>query len=378
MLDEGRPFELKIVYEPNAHGVYNPKEFLLIMSLTYANRSELYKSFEYSTNIITTVGEKDWTGGKGEPSLYGIELEVCTDYTEKNVIDAFPEIFAICKKDSTITGSKKNKFEIVTVPASMRVHKKMWAGFFKNLNEDMFDVLDKHNNGMHVHIDRKAFDQDMLHLKKFCWFFSNPVNTQFLLEISERDRDSMSKWSSIPKAKNIKESERALQGNGKHTIINLGKGPTVEVRMFKGIVSFASLIKNLEFVDAILEFTKVSSMSQMTLRGFMKWLEAMPKSTYRTLRLCIEDMNLIDMLLLAQIEEIFVAATGPADAVVKLNKSTIAMNKSLVSKVVASFKAKYEPMGCKVTYDDGGFVLIREGTKFAKFNDAVSKMYSRA
>lgn len=346
--------------------------------IKYADRSSLYQVYSYSTNVIQTLGERPWREPTdGQVPLYGVELEVSTDYSASHIIDAFPDIFALCKQDSSISGAKQNKMEIVTIPAPVRKHKKMWASFFKNLNEDMFDLLDKHTNGMHVHIGRDAFDKDMIHLKKFCWFFSNPANYQFLSEISERDKSSMDSYSSVPKTKSVATAERSAQSAGKHTIINLGHSATVEVRMFKGIVSFASIVKNLEFVDSVVHFTGISSMKDINIAKYLDFLNALPRSHYRTLRMCVEDMDLKSMILISRYQTILASLSAKKVGEV-LNSGVLEITDSkLTKKIITLFNDKFQSNGYKLTGNpNSGWVVERIGTKFAKFNDKTLAMYS--
>jgi len=347
--------------------------------LTYDNRGQLYTLLEHSADVIQKIGKPDsgvWTSDKeGNVNLYGIELETSTDYSVKNIIDFFPDIFVICKKDSTITGTKNNSMEIVTIPASMRKHKRMWAAFFKQIDRDKFDTLDKHNNGMHVHIDRKAFEQDNIHLKKFCWFISSKGIQEFTTNLSERTKESLDKWSKFASAAtSIANVENHTRELSKYSAVNLGKSATIEVRLFKGIVSFTSIIKNLEFVDAAVEFTRIHSLAEITLDQFLSWLDALPSSRYRTLRLCITDVDLEEIKFHADLAEFL--TTKKAEKALQILKagrfkSTIRFHK----KIVSGFNDTYP--GYKLTYSKKGWELTKITTKFAKFDDATLRMFTR-
>ena len=390
MIRHGESFEIEVT-ESSSGTVVEVSKLKVKSMLSYANRSELYKKFEYSTNVIDIVGWKRPREEVIDETLYGIELEVSTDYPEKTLIDSFPEIFALVKKDSSITGSKSNMGEIVTIPTTLRQHKKMWASFFKNLNEDMFDCMDKHNNGMHVHIDREAFDKDTMHLKKFCWFFGNPANHKFLFDISERTQDSQQKYAKFITAPGISKptgtvkkgnlsfvnAERAHRQSDKNTALNLGKSATVEVRLFKGIVSFASIVKNLEFVDSLMEFTRYHNYKDMNLAAYLKWLSSLHTTKYRTLRYCVEEMDIESLVKEAEIEKIIKASGfGYQQIVDELNKMNL--NNKFTKSAIRLFNEKYSSNGKKIEKKDDKFVLISIGTKFAKFNERTLEMLSRA
>lgn len=358
--------------------------------IPYSQRADLYTVFNYSTNVIQRVGGEPVEGWGGENSkdrephsglplfnLYGVELEVSTDYKINNIIDAFPEIFCIGKQDSSVSGSKRNAIEIVTIPATLRKHKSMWMHFFKNLNEDMFDCMDKHTNGMHVHVDRKVFQKDTLHLKKFAFFFANAANTEFLKEISERDNDSFNSYSKPRFADHAIRAEAALRSGDKHCIVNLGHSATVEVRLFKGIVSFASIVKNLEFVDSIVEYARDAKMDQMDLGQYVMWLNRLPRQQYRTLRLCINEMNLTEMMLKARYKSA-VNTMAPRALEAFLNSAKLPENFD-VTFIVKAFETKHGAQGWKISVDLASqlWIIVKAGTRFAKFNEQTLKMFDR-
>lgn len=347
--------------------------------LPYSERSVLYTMFEYSTNIINTVGKKDsWTDKEGNVTTFGVELEVSTSYYPKDIVNAFPDIFAICKKDATISGSKPNMMEIVTIPASMRQHKKMWASFFRNTSVDNFDYLDKHTNGMHVHVDKKAFEDDQIHLKKFCWFFSCPEMREFNIGISERTKESLGQYAKFAdKATGISNVERETRALSKHVVVNLSHAATVEVRLFKGIVSFTSIIKNIEFVDAAVEYTRSVSLAEINLGSFLNWLSALPTSRYRTLRICIESMDLDELSFNSSLAA-FLRIPDPKVAFDRIKKGKFKFEEKQNKKVISGFNEQYGKLGYKISYSKvEGFTLHRQTTKFAQFDDVMLAMFRR-
>lgn len=345
--------------------------------LSYDKRKSLYQIYEYSTNVISILGtpEKSWSDKEGNVNIFGVELEASTDYEPQNIIDAFPDIFAICKKDSTVTGEKTYPIEIVTIPASLKRHKKMWSAFFKNIDRDKFDTLDKHTNGMHVHIDRNSFESDGLHLKKFCFLMSSKDLQEFNIAISERTKDAIDKWSKfVTKATSIVNIERYTRELSKYAVVNLGKAATVEVRLFKGVISFTSVIKNLEFTDAILEFTRTASITQINLVSFLKWLSELPSSRYRTLRLCITEIDLEEMYFHSNLTTFLKKERDPLKAFKKLRTNQVTFEARFYKKVISAFNEKFSRY--KLSYDQqGGWAIEKITTKFAKFDDITLKMF---
>lgn len=259
-------------------------------------KDRLYTTFSYSTNVMEVLGENFISEPKEfKPPFYGVELEMSTDYNQRELIDACEEPFFILKSDSTVSGSKNRNYELVTLPMSIVAHKKRFAHFFSNLDYSNFDRSVNTTNGMHVHISRDAFnntkgsDNDS-HLRKLSYFFMNPTNYQFLLAVSERTEDSLQRFSPIPRPTTSGITDRKMLFKQSTSCwargaINITGGkPTVEVRLFKGIVSYATVVKNLEFTDSVFFFTQQATRSTLTLHHYLNWLKAQPANKYKTLR----------------------------------------------------------------------------------------------
>ena len=121
----------------------------------------LYQHFSYTTNIreiLTGTIVKD-AEKKTKPLLLGIELECSSDLTINEMMDAQDTPFFLCKSDSSISGSKRNRYEMVTVPMSAAAQKEHWAKWFENIDLNKFDTSLDTNNGLHIHIDRLAFKE---------------------------------------------------------------------------------------------------------------------------------------------------------------------------------------------------------------------------
>lgn len=340
------------------------------------DRSAHHRVYNYSQDVTQLIPGpyEDKRGG----TLYGVELEMSTDYREKDIIDAFPDLYGILKSDSSVTGSKMNRWEFVSKPASLRQHKIQWAGFFKKLELDKFDMSDKHNNGFHVHVDRQAFESDTMHLKKFAWFFTNPVNHEFLFIMSNRDRHSLDSYSRIVNAKSVVHAERQAQSGGKMTALNFGKPKTIEVRLFKGIVSFATILMNLELVDSLVEYTRVASYSKCDFQNYLEWLDFHSGSSYRSLRLCLKEHDFSRLLIIGKIKSAFSAGMKPREIQNTLNR--IEGVQAFKEEVMLEFTQSIYAMDTNLEFDPqrGLFVCTRATTKYAKFDDMLLQSYNFA
>lgn len=299
----------------------NFSSLTVTIPITYANRNQLYSIFPYSTDITTIIPGKKKLPTEGTPIHVGVELEVSTDYDVARLIDASTELFFIAKQDSSITGKKLNHMELVTVPASFKYLKKQYAHWFNNLDYRNFDCTTETNNGMHVHVDRQAFDDDY-HIRNFCWFINNPANTPFIVAMSDRGSlEAMRNYtpflqfpSHSTRTTAFKSCHRLLDGHRGATNLKNGwaNAKTVEVRIFRGIVSYAAIVKNLEFVESLFHFTKsLSSYRELSLACYIKWLFNTPVNRFLILKKFVQSHDLGRFLLVADIKDIIFNETDP-------------------------------------------------------------------
>lgn len=305
------------------------------------DRSHFYQVFQYTTDITRILPGKRKLPSEGVPTYVGVELELSTDYNIQELIDASKELFFIAKHDSSITGRKSNKMELVTVPASFKYLKKQFALWFNNLDYKKFDCTTETNNGMHVHVDRQAFDDDY-HIRNFCWFINNPANIPFIVAMS--DRGSLAAMqhytpfcpfgSHLSRTAAFKQSHRLIEGHRGATNLKGGwtNAKTVEVRIFRGIVSYAAIIKNLELVESILNFTKsLTSYRQLSLSSYIEWLFKTPSNRFSILKKYIEQQDLNKFLLVSDIKDIIFNENDPEKIATMLVRSGLKINNDHIS-----------------------------------------------
>lgn len=307
-------------------------------------RKQIRKKLNHSTDVTRILGtRKEFKKTRNgvsyskeyDPVLYGVELEISTAHDVPLLIDAQQEIFFVCKSDSSISGAFSNMVELVTVPQDLRCHRRAWAkfmgGFYDNATGTypQFDVTNRTDNGMHIHIDRKAF-LDSAHTRRFCFFICDSANQDFTTAIAERSASKMSQYAKLPPFHGMKKRSayncclERLTASGKYSAINLSRTNTVEVRIFKGLFNYSTVIKNLEFVDSVLHFTKECSFLNLNIAGFLRWLDGdpskglrgQPKGSYRFLRKFLETLDLQEIIETAKIAEIVASHIG-AEAILK-------------------------------------------------------------
>lgn len=289
------------------------------------DRRNLERILNYSANVMnylpyTIQGEKE-----PKAVLFGVELEANGDYQPKELIAAQKDLFFIMKQDSSVYGSKQYNYELVTVPASLKAHKRLWAEFFEKIDYQNFDTTKETGNGMHVHIDRKAFKPS--HLNRFTWFITNPSNEDFILCVSERPtKRNLEEWARMPnyvgQPTRVSASRSAVAANrGIRGAVHYKSDKTVEIRLFKGIVSYATIVKNLEFVDSVFHFTLVTSLAQLSLRNYIDWLNSTPVNKYQMLKAFLAEVKLQDILAGAEVGDYIWTLRTEHIVAEKLNKA---------------------------------------------------------
>jgi hypothetical protein len=273
-------------------------------SLPAGDRRALARVLNYSTNVLEHLPYIIKGPKEGSSPTYGIELESCSDYTPQQMIDAQKDLFFIMKQDGSISGSKPQKYEIVTVPATMKAHKRLWAELFEKIDYNKFDTTKDTGNGMHVHVGREFFSPK--HLRRFCWFITNPAHFDFMFTISERpNRNDITRWAPMPNYNGYTKCgaiyNTVLSCSNLRGAVHFKGDKTVEVRMFKGIVSYATVVKNLEFVDSVFHFTQVTSLSQLTLKNYISWLQSTDKNRYTMIKAFIAEIPVKEILTTAEV-----------------------------------------------------------------------------
>jgi len=180
-----------------------------------------------------------------------LEVEVARDYSRQDkaadVSDVFGS-FAITKHDSSIA----HGFEICSSPASLDYHTLAWNRFFND--EDTLDGLRAFNTktcGIHIHISRAPLSS--LQIGKMVVFIHNPENRKFIQRIAQRESNRYNNY--VDGRKLTDATPKNCVKFQRHTAVNLLNPATVEIRIFKSNLSQSSFLKNLEFCQALVDFT---------------------------------------------------------------------------------------------------------------------------
>lgn len=220
----------------------------------------------------------------------GVELEVCTKLSYMEIqtivtqVEPKQEPFFIFKDDSSISGKYRNRVEIVTVPCTPKYLKREFSLFFNKIEKlaaakgktlgDYFDVSPELTNGLHIHIDRKAFGESRapLALKKF--LLAMNCGDKLLDKIAQRpqgveNNHYCQRDRRVKKYRKAVYLKEAADGSTPRTsIVNTTNRTTVEVRAFQGIFNLDHVLTAIRFVDAMIAFSHEVSIGSLSLFGF--------------------------------------------------------------------------------------------------------------
>ena len=159
-------------------------------------------------------------------------------------------------------------------------------------------------------------------------------------------------------------------------IINFGKKITVEIRMFRSIVSFAELCKDLEFVDAVFHFCSGErSLMKLGFTDFLTWLQKeVPINKYTILRKFIDSCNYMDKMISEyQVKNMIFNITEPELIIKKLNGSKLKLTNAHVSVLNKGIKRTY------ILNKDTGFIELTTTnmSKLVKIDRSTESRYTR-
>ena len=228
--------------------------------------SRKYIIREYHARAEAVFPFKD--DGEKHPEYMGIELEYedCRDQV-KPVLLALKD-HAIIKRD----GSILNGFEITTAPATLAAHKKAFSGFFGKVK-----VVVKSNCGMHVHFGKKHLTE--MQKGKLLAFLYKKENIPIISSLAGRQYASNHYCKAEIERKvtdgvysrtNIRDKE-CRRSPGKYEALNTSPQTTVEFRIFAPPKDEYTLFYRLEFVQAMVDWTKPGICSVKDVTDWQKF-----------------------------------------------------------------------------------------------------------
>ena len=197
-------------------------------------------------------------------------------------------------------GSLDDGFEIVSHPMTIsyiKKNKSKWSNILHELRSNGYRSYDTYTCGMHIHISKNVFTT--WHLYRFMKFFVD--NSDFVTKISQRKVENLDKWAALtdnPREGSKEYTQESLmykakkkRGNSKRYLaVNLQNDNSVEIRIFRGTLNDSSFFKNIEFVQALFDYTKSITETDMSLKSFLSFIK--DNNEYPYLRKFIADKNI--------------------------------------------------------------------------------------
>lgn len=219
--------------------------------------------------------------------FFGLELEVemkrpfgkFTDIVARGFHDDVKSV-AYLKRDASIS----NGFEIVSHPGTLK--------WWNDKNNPLITPIRKlvatceswssETCGIHVHMSNDAFNSST-HKATFAYFMTAfPLFTSF---IAERYNAKQSPFNSMY----VRSNEYAAAPD-RHTAINFATPSqrTTEVRVFKGNLKWQRILKNIQYVDAVTQYTLNAKRKDLSVAGFLEFVNKNAKD-YQELQLFAKD-----------------------------------------------------------------------------------------
>ena len=228
-----------------------------------------------------------------ENLYFGLELEVgyqkaCPRNKIHQLIEEdYLKGIAICKRD----GSVNNGFEINTVPMTFNYIKtsNLFFDFFEK-TKNYLRSYTMENTGIHIHVSKKPLST--MQVGKMLEFTNSRINRNYIVDLSGRDPNHYCQINDVLKTKHIVLKEYGTNGRelndsdyraldkmrDKYVAVNVQHEETVEFRIFKGNTKPQAISRYIEFVHALVMFTKNISPSNLNYDSFISFVTTQKNS----------------------------------------------------------------------------------------------------
>ena len=239
--------------------------------------------------------------GKDNECHYGVEMEMDRggerDIFSKKIHDIFEKKVVLMHD-----GSLDDGFEIISPPATFNAHMqnlKWKEGFTAALR--MGYLSDKVNTcGLHVHVDRAYFNDTKEVLEdKFAMLFAN--NIDWIRPFSRRKNYRYCSYEGLEEKTTVEEVLKNKVSNVKncdksknHSVaINFGNKNTIEIRIFKGTLNYATFVATMQFMSMFTTFIKYKSLGSLAKITFKDFLSMAKVKNYKEFILYVAKRGLL-------------------------------------------------------------------------------------
>lgn len=224
----------------------------------------------YITDVHNFCAYKYAPGEDASALLMGVELEVSvrsrlSPERVSDEVDGLLGTFCICTSDSSVY----NGFEIKSAASTYKYHLTAWDAFFE-WNKRKERLRESHVScGTHITIEKNKWFKDADHAGRFACFINASGARRVVREVAEREPNNHCPYEKV----NPKSVLSFNHGSHKSAVCtHKHGGRLMEVRIFQGRVNKDSLMKNLEFVMAVKDFTDTEHTKFRSAQAFLKWI----------------------------------------------------------------------------------------------------------
>lgn len=226
-----------------------------------------------------------YNGKRTDNPLMGVELEIdnpnCGDGDFLDTAEDAGDFHEILGENFIMSedGSLSNGIEIVSCPATLEKHLELpWKRVMETALNKGYRSHDADTCGLHVHIDREFFSDtdDFVEYKFYILFrnnlewikrFSRRTNYGYC-SINNRYSTGRTSYEDIDKYKaedieKIFTCHKHVYKGERHLAINFLNEETVEYRLFRGTLKYATFVATLQFVDMFAKFVKANTLKDI-------------------------------------------------------------------------------------------------------------------
>jgi hypothetical protein len=177
--------------------------------------------------------------------------------------------------DGSLNRSPEGGIEIVSHPMTWEYYREnieRWDELLMLLREWGGQAFRPGTAGLHYHMTKKAFSTFQLY--KFAGFFYKKSAQNFVTAIAQRrghQKYARFNGKDLSGVKGIAKLKRNLSGD-RYSAVNLMNDKTVELRIFKGTLEPLWFHKNMEFLQALFEYSRDATPMEMTATKFVDYV----------------------------------------------------------------------------------------------------------
>ncbi len=234
----------------------------------------IYKYHDFEDFECQSTSNEDDT-----EEYFGFELEVSGD---RGYADEFSDMTSdvVLMNDGSIDGGG---FEIVTQPMTRRYFREEFRPQFEKSLQFLNNMGFKGHNkgGMHIHISADIFSKRQLaQLAEI--LYGNEDDRNIWLCLSQRHKNEMDSWSSMTNKDYTfdeivnSEYEMPYISTKRYTALNRDtRTHTYEIRIFNSNTRIERVMKNMECVFALVDYTKQEANSpyKCDTQGFLRYVK---------------------------------------------------------------------------------------------------------